>query len=420
MNNDILIYDIECATKDGKPDPTTDVLKVFGCYSYKYNKYFYITGKKEMLKMITEHDILIGFNNFSYDNQVMYYNGFNNFIFNNKESHVCRFNKKINIDLMKVFKLRASAMKVKKGMLAELLMRYSLDYIAKTIGIVDDDTAKIKDFDYSVLNKDEWTEEEKQYIKDYLYRDLEITKKMYEWLENYFESFKDFVTKRDIDNKSYLSCSTAVFAYKAICKILNVPEEYNSNVIREESYDGGYVAIPAGERFEGNILLFDFSSLYPNLFIMGNLFGNNCKCCNENEKWDGDNFFKIKGKYCKKQLSSVANILKKFYLDRVEMKKNKDPREYSIKIIINSSYGAVSNPAFKHIYNITAAEDCTALARQFILYARKRFREEGYKNLMSDTDSIAVMVPDNKTKQDAQQLADNIVKELLSHMPFGW
>ena len=55
MNNDILIYDIECATKDGKPDVATDKLKVFGCYSYKYNKYFYITG----LKSITESTVII-------------------------------------------------------------------------------------------------------------------------------------------------------------------------------------------------------------------------------------------------------------------------------------------------------------------------------------------------------------------------
>jgi len=425
----VLIFDLETAADMGSPT-STHKLRIFGCYSFDDDKYYLLEDKKEMRDMINRHKYLVGFNSVGgvfhgdvmegYDTQVLYYNGFSDMINKDKDG-IFRFKKKTNIDLMMCFKKRASAMKVKKGMLGDLLMRYSLDFISRTIGVVDDTSAKLHDFDYSVLKKEskDWTDEERTKIIEYTKRDLEVTKKMYEWYENYFESFRDFVKEEDIKNKSYLTCSTAVFSYKVLCKELNLKEEY-SNVKANSSFIGGYVALPTGEYFSGNILLFDYSSLYPNMFIMGNLFGNNCSCCTKDEKWDGDGFFKLKGSYCKKKEADLTKVLKKIYLLRKEYKKNGDPREYSCKIFLNSSYGAVSNPVFSHIYNKTAGEDCTALGRQYILYSRKRFREEGYQCLMSDTDSIAVKVPDGKTKEDAQNLANKIVKELLSHMPFPW
>jgi len=417
MTEKILIYDCETST-NGKPDPASDKLKLFGCYSYITKKFYYLTKKEDIKKIVDAHDFLVGFNNFQYDNAVLCKFLDDGVKGNNYGDY--KFNYKTNIDLMDVFKSRAGVIKIDKGMLGDLLMSYSLDFISKTIGIVDENDGKIKTFNYNVLNKESWSVEEKKYIVEYLRRDLEVTKKMFDWLEEYFKEWKELVTFADAKNKNYLTCTPAVFAYKVVCKFAKIEEAYDSNATREESFGGGYVAHPAGESFEGNIFLFDFSSLYPNLFIMGNLFANNCDCCLQDEKWIGDGFFKIKGGTCKKKLHLLSETLKNIYLKRVEFKKNKDNREYSYKIVINSLYGAISNPVFKNIYNLESAENCTSLGRQFILYARKRFREEGYKNLMSDTDSIAVLCPERKTKEDAQILADKITKELLSHMPFPW
>lgn len=421
---DCLIYDIECSTLHNKADSNTDTMRIFGAYSFKTDKYYYLTKPEKIKELINNHRYLIGFNNYKYDNHVLYNNGFDKADGDFKGMYKSKmgeynFVDKINIDLRSIFKKRAGSMKINKGMLGDLLMEFSLDYISKTIGIVNENEEKIKNFDYSLFNKDKWSIEEQDIIVKYAKRDLEITKKMYIWLEEYFESFKEFVDRKSINNKSYLTCSTAVFAYKSLCKELGLKEEYD-NSIRDESYGGGYVAMINQEEAHGRILLFDASSLYPNLFIMGNLFGSDCDCCNKEEKWHGDDLLKIEGYYCKKKQSALVNVLKKFYLLRMEMKKNKDPREYSIKLIINSSYGAVSNPSFKNIYNLTAAKDCCSLGRQFIKYFRKRFRDEGYINLMTDTDSAMILLPENKTKEDAQLLAKKVTEELLSHIPFPW
>lgn len=405
--NDVLIFDCETRTY-GKPDPEKDRLKLFGCYSYKTKKRYILKDKEDIQKTINAHKFLVGFNNKGYDNRVL-------------EREGLEFKYNIHIDLREIFKKRAGQMKIKAGLLGDLLMSYSLNFITKTIGIVDEHSGK-KEIDYTMFQKDEWTAEEEKEIVEYLKRDIDVTRKLYEFVEGYFSGFKEFVTKEDIDKKKYLTCSIAVFAYKSLCKKLNIQETYN-DITRVEKFEGGFVAEPAGERFnaeDGEILYFDYSSLYPNMFIQANLFGDKCDCCTQDEKWHGDGFFDVQGYYCTKKQSGVSEVLKEFYVIRDNLKLEKNPKEYNLKIVLNSSYGAISNPTFQGIHNLIAAEDCTSLGRQIIKYTRKRFKEEGYVNIMSDTDSNVVQIPKGKTKEDAMILSRKIVEEVQEHFPFSW
>ena len=405
MNNDILVMDIETQTF-GKPDVTKDKFKIFGCYSYKTNKIYLLTDKEQIQKVINTHKFLVGFNNKEYDNPILQREGFD-------------LQYKIIIDLRQIFKSRAGEMKIKEGMLKDLLMRYSLDYITKTLGIVNEEEGKIQ-IDYNLFKKDSWTKEEIKLISDYTKRDIEVTKKLYEWVEKYFESFKAFLTDEDVRKKTYLTDKMAVFTYKVMCKELGVSPDFDIDDEDNKSYTGGYVAYPTGEHFSNNLALFDYSSLYPNIFIQCNLFTSNCKCCTLKEKWSGSNFFKINGSYCSKELGKIEKIYKKFFVLRKKCKEEKNPFEYVYKILLNSGYGITANPKFKHLYNKQAASDCTAIGRDIILYTRKRFREEGYSNVMSDTDSICIQFPEGKKISDAVDLSKKIVLEIQQYMPFAW
>jgi DNA polymerase elongation subunit (family B) len=401
----ILVYDIETYVPHKRPNPEADELRLFTAYSYLSGKFYFLKDVEQIQKIIDKHRFLVGFNTKNYDNPVL-------------KRYGVKLDYKIMVDLYDIIKKRAQAMKVKDGILGDLLMQYSLDYITKTIGLVDETTSKM-DIDKKHFMESSWTPEVWDEILIYAKRDVEVTKKLYDWVEEYFTSFKEFVSNKDIHNKSYLTCSTAVFSYKAMALSLGIKEEYD-DVQREEVYAGGYVAYPTMEEAHGKIALFDFSSLYPNIFIQCNLFATDCKCCRQEEKWNGDGFFNVKGYYCKKQLSNISKWMKELYMMRMQMKKNKDKREYSCKIILNSSYGAIANPAFKNIYNLIAASDCTSLARQCILYVRKRLREEGYINLAADTDSAFVFIPEGKTLQMLNQLIKDSVSEIQKHMPFSW
>ncbi len=317
--------------------------------------------------------------------------------------------------------MRAGAMKIDKGMLGDLLMSYSLDFISQTIGIVKNN-GKIKDFDYMLLNKDSWSKEEKENIKEYTLKDIEVTKKMYDWLENYFEGFKPFLKEEDNKKKDYLTIPISVFAYKSICKAMNWQEEY-AKKNHHTSYGGGYVAYPAGEHFSGNIYCLDFNSLYPSIMHQCNIYSPVAYSNDGDEAiktcWTGNNKFKVEGCYDTRQQGKVEKLLKEWYEQRLIWKKQRDPREYSIKIIINTIYGLLGNEAFKHIANPISAGDVTRIGRQWVKLSRTRFKEAGYEVIYTDTDSVYIIDKVND-KEKMLKVKDKIIQEIKENIPFPY
>lgn len=460
---DILIYDIETATAGIKPDAKKDRLKIFGYYSYKtgHTGLIPFTDKAAIQKTIDAHKFLIGFNNEVYDDPILKREGI-------------KLDYKRIIDLRKIFKLRAGSMITNKGMLGLMLMEYSLDYITRFLDIVTDEDAK-DSIDYDIFKKDVWTAEDKAKIKFYTERDIEITKKLYEWVEKYFEGFKDFLPKHDVENKYHLTDTGAKFAYKAICHALGWEPIYDSESFQNpsgESISGGYVAYPAGEKFIGNIYCLDFNSLYPSIMMQCNLYGRN----KDNTGWHGGEHFDVEGYYDDKKLSPVGELLKAWYYLRlfykrklvfedgktiqmhnkktgesvrdyigkkfykvmhtngktflelttmtedlaeeyIELAKSVDKKEYTVKIIINTIYGILNNAYYKLVYDLVAGGDCTRLGRQWTKFARRYFKSKGYKILYTDTDSWYVIDVFNDL-QKLLKTKDEVINYIKSSVPF--
>jgi hypothetical protein len=321
-NNDVLIYDIETETFGARPNAKVDKLKIFGFYSYKINKYCLIpfTDKEAIQKVINNHKFIVGFNNEKYDDPIL-------------EREGISLEYKRIIDLRKIIKMRAGSMVTKKGMLGNVLMKYSLDYITRFLGLVDDKSAK-GEMDYNILKKNKWTPEEVKEIKEYTIRDLEITKKLYEWVSNYFDAFKDFVPKKDVEGKYYLTDSMAKFGYKADCHALGLEPIYNFDFVQtpeDERISGGYCSYPAGEKFsakkiikddgtidyEDIIIQLDFSSLYPHLSMMANLNARN----KDRTGWHGGKMFEVEGYYDDTKMSGLGLLLRKWYYLRLMYKR---------------------------------------------------------------------------------------------------
>lgn len=409
--DNVLIYDIETKTY-GKPDSSRDNLKIFGCYSYKTKKIYLLTNKDQIQKIISEHKFLVGFNNVGtrqepgYDNPILEREGID-------------MKYKIFIDLKNVIKDRAAVIKIKKGLLKDLLMEYKLDYITRMLGLVNDDTAK-SDIDYKIFQKDMWSVEEKKEIVFYTKRDIEITKKLYEWVEDYFQVLKPFVKQEDIDKKKYLTDSIAKFSYKAICKAMKWEERYNTNLTDEgETISGGYVAYPAGEYFEGDIFCLDFNSLYSHIMIQCNLYGRKKEAMLEDNRpiWFGGNKWKVEGVYYSDTLGDVGKQLKIWYNDRVVFKKAGDRKEYTLKIILNTTYGILDNIYYANVYDKIASADCTRIGRQWTKYARKIFKEHGYTILYTDTDSVYILDLFHD-KEKMLKVKDKIINDIKSSVPF--
>jgi len=324
-----------------------------------------------------------------------------------------RFKKKYNIDLFPLIKKRASAMSFKGQILENLLMRNSLDYITQTLELVEKDTGK-KKLDYKLLwpEVSEWTPEVKKEIEEYTIRDLEVTKKLYEWIEEYFESFRGYVNEKDIESKTYLTSSTASFTYKSICNAMGWSEQYTDSS-DSPTFGGGYVSYPAREHTNGKIYCLDFNSLYPSIMWQCNIFSPAV------EGWNGDGKFKVEGIYNNEVQGDTEKLIKKMYEDRLVFKKTKDPRQYSLKIQINAAYGLLGNPVFTHMYNHTSAADVTRIGRQWVKLARTTFAAAGYDVIYTDTDSVYIKdIFDDKEKM--LKVKDNIIQEIKDNIPFPY
>ena len=400
--NDVLIYDIECGTHNYTfKESHLHSFRLFGAYSFKFKKYFILENLADAQKLIDKHRFVVGFNNIGYDDVVLKANGI-------------KYKYKIVIDLKKLIDQRKGSVMWKGKPLAYALERMSLDFITRALDLVDDTTAK-DDLDYTILNRaiPEWTIQEKQKIYQYTKRDIEITKKLWEWVVNQFDSWKHHLTQQDQNKLRHLYVAPSVYSYKVLCNKAGVEETYSNEKTQSRLKEGGYVAYPAIERIEGNLYCMDYASLYPHIMIQCNLFGR----VQDPTAWHGNNKFKILGYYNKDTMSKMSSVIFDMYKERKALKKAGDPREYGLKIAMNTAYGIMRNPAFSAVYDPVIGNDCCLLAQQWAKLARQRYMEAGYFVFYTDTDSVYL-----EDKEDNQgkllTVTKNIIKEINANVPF--
>jgi hypothetical protein len=406
----ILIYDIETDSLDIQ----TANMKWFGAYSYLKDKYYWYQfpqDKKEIISLIESHKVLVGFNIKDFDNEIIEANL-------KLEENI--FEYKVLVDLLEISAPKAGKnygahRKNRLTMMGYKLKNYTLKNIIELLKL-DKDIGSKGDIDYNIFKKETLTKEEIDEIIKYLKQDIDLTKLLFEWYEEQYEPLKKLLPTKEQNNFLYLKSSLAVLAYNIICNKAGLPVVYTDKTKSNESYSGGHHIEPAHELVKGNIIEVDFTSAYPHAIMMGNL----CSPAKENEKyWDGNNYYKLDGKYNKDTQGKIETALKEIFLERLKAKKEKDiPKDKSYKIVINSFYGALGNPVFKSIYNRNSASDTTSIVRTWMKKLAKSLAEAGYECLYGFTDSIFIKIPDKLNKKDAMKEIDLFLKEALDNMPF--
>lgn len=389
----MLIFDIESKTF-GKPDPLKDEFRFLGAYSYTTKKHYFLNmhQKEDIKELFKQHKIVIGHNIQGYDIPILERAGLWN-----KNNLV--------LDTYKIIKKRRDILGLKNASL-------SLSNIAKHFKLK---TFKDEKFDYEILNQTGWNNEELAKIEKYTMQDVKVTKNVFEHIYKYFEPFKEFLNKHDINSFKWLTSTLAVLGYKVICNLCGIKEIYDDSP-EHKPFKGGYVQEPT-TKYANNVYYMDFASLYPHIMIQANLFSWHCKCCKEEEKWTGNKIFPIEGKYCKKNLGKIEKTILELYKKRQEYKKIGDKREYTIKIIINSIYGISGNPIFKSLYNHYSASDTTKIGRQMIKLAINTYKEEGYEVIYGDTDSCFVK-DIYKDKERLLKHKEKIITKIKNNLPF--
>jgi DNA polymerase elongation subunit (family B) len=404
IGDDVLIFDIET---DGL-DIETSKMKWFGAFSFRDNKYYFFTGEhtEDIQKLIDAHRVVVGYNSRDFDIPICENNGL-------------KFDYKIKIDLMRVLFLpetrrsvREDIVRVDGKSLKRLLKNHKLKTVAETLKL----SVMKGDIDYNIFKQDVYTKQQIQEILKYLHADVKITKELFEYLYKEFLPMKEFMSPTDQRKYNWFRTSLGSYTYKVICHHAGLEEEYDEHTGRKK-YEGGFVAEPSKESYRNDIYCLDFNSAYPHAFLMGNLYSHDCKCCSDDEKWSGNKMFSVQGKYCTKQMGKIEEVIKKFYLQRLEYKKNNDSRQYAVKTIINTIYGISGSSVFKSLYSLNTASDCTLIARNMIKLARDKFEKAGYMLIYTDTDSVYVKDV-FKDEQRLLKVKDEIINEIKANLPF--
>jgi len=396
-NPNKLVFDLETDSVDVSK---ANIVSFHG-YSYMTNEYFNLMykGNEQKIKNILDsHDIFITFNGDEFDIKII--------------SRIYRknYNYTKDIDLYKIILKRGGLMKY-GGFRSN-----SLKNVAKELKLTQN---KQENFDYELLKKESFTDEEILYIFEYGQQDILTTKELFEYIYNYFEFWKEYLPKRDILSWSWLMSSPGTYAYKVICHLSNIDEKWPTETINHDDYkfEGGFVSSPSVELEQGDIYCLDFNSAYPHAFMMMNLFGHKCKCCLEEDKYKGGSLFTLENSYCTKKLNPIGETIKKLYHQRMIYKQNKDERQFPLKIILNTMYGITSNPTFLSVFNLNMAKDCTHFCRECTKFARQKFESAGYDILYSDTDSI-YLKDKYADEERLMMIKDSVIKQIQDSVQF--
>lgn len=361
----ILIYDLETSSRD----TAEAVPRLAGFKSSKREGFFYTTSIEEMLKVIEQHDVIVGFNNKNYDDVIM-------------EKFGANFKGKTIIDCWEVADKRKGIIKIGGKSMDEQVPDLKMESISPLIG----GPSKEGDIDY------EWFQREFAALPpdvqnraiNYVKTDIEMTEAIFKFFEQFFDSFKEYLTQEQVNKYHHITASVAAYAYKVICNLAGLPEEYDE--MQKVTYPGAFVATPTRSEVSGDIYEFDFSSLYPHIIIQCNLYGRVVN----GTGWKGHGIFATDGTYDNKRMSKVCEVLKNLYQQRKTYKKQGDSKEFTLKIVLNTIYGLLGNPKFKSVYDWVAASDCTRIGRQWIRFVRDELSKHGYETVYTDTDSVYV------------------------------
>jgi len=321
MNKDILILDIETDS----PDPNIAKLKWFGCYSTTSNKYYLLdyTNKSGILDLISQHNVIVGFNNKAFDNEII-----NNYF--NKEV----FKYKTIIDLWEILAPRGNGdfginNKNRLVQMGIKLKNYKLKTIVEYLKLDEELKGEI---DYKIFMKDFWTEEEKEEIKKYLKQDIILTKKLFEWVEEQFDPLKKLLPLDSQKRYKHITAGLSSLGYQIICYKSGLKIDWTDKRPENvKSFSGGHHIENRKICSVGNIVSIDFTSAYPHALMMGNLFSPV-----ESDGWNGKDYYHIEGCYDNKEKGKIEIALENIFLERLKAKKEKDkPKSDSYKIIIN-------------------------------------------------------------------------------------
>ncbi|MHA1104193.1 MAG: DNA-directed DNA polymerase I [Promethearchaeota archaeon] len=192
---------------------------------------------------------------------------------------------------------------------------------------------------------------------------------------------------------------------------------YSKSVIEGKSFQGAYV-IPPVPGIHYDVVVMDFSSLYPSIIKEYNLSYETVSCIHKECE---DNFVKgIPYHICTHKMGIFAYVVGFFRDIRVKFFKpmssdkslSQKQRDYyttiqqALKVFINGSYGVFGSKNFP-LFCLPVAESTTGIGQYSIKQTIKKAEELDVKVLYGDTDSVFLLNPSNSQMKEITDWSKN-------------
>jgi DNA polymerase-2 len=182
---------------------------------------------------------------------------------------------------------------------------------------------------------------------------------------------------------------------------------------KDEPNKGGFVMQSKPGLYD-YILVCDFKSLYPSIIRTYNIDPYSYVAPKDRPKiLNKDKYITTaNGAVFKNQEGILPKVIEDVWHQRDEAKRRKDTAEtiYALKIIMNSFYGVLGNPACR-FFNPEISNAITHTCQATTKLAIKKVEEMGYEVIYGDTDSIFI-VSKAKNTEDARKIGKKIEKHI--------
>ncbi len=447
----ILAFDIEVRSERRTPNEEQDPIIMIGFYGENFKKVIVAKkypNPKDYVEFVNdEADMLVRFNDVVNQYDPDYIVGYfsDGFDFPFIRARAEKYNLKINIGLdgksvrssrrggtqttrivglphIDIFKF------IRRIVSGELnLPAYDLDTVAKHLLGKGKHNVRIEEL-YKVWDKGG------KPIGDYAEYNLIDAERTYQLTEKMLPHLNEFVKLTGLppEDVSRMSYGQLVESY-----VMRNIESFNEiapnrpyrNVVagrEDERIEGGFVYQPEAGVYT-DIAVFDFKSLYPTVISVHNI----CPSTITEQKTDSYKTpdIQIKNKkvnyyFTYKYDGIFPKLIREILVRRnrvKEMLQNnpKDPvlnaRQYSLKILANSSYGYFAFAGARW-YCKECAAATTAFGRDYVKKLIMKAEKENFKVIYGDTDSVFISLGHGKSMRDADNFLREVNKELPSLM----
>jgi hypothetical protein len=227
------VYDIETEVVGEKPNPEVDILKYIGFKAKGKYCIYHHSQHDEIQKVMNWFQYWVSHNGKLYDTPILNRYG----LYFDRSS--------VQVDTFQISENRLKAMlyiDLNQGdrSLKKLAERFDLPF-------------KKGEFDYSLLKKDKLEGDEYKLLEEYLHGDLDCCDELFKFYYKFFYGFREYMGAEDQRRMCWLINRPGSTAYKCICNLAGLPEEYEDvdDGEDEDKYAGGYVSDPYCDYMEG-------------------------------------------------------------------------------------------------------------------------------------------------------------------------